>query len=56
MKYFTMDNTDGFEQDQLNKFNDEFPGYAKKNGFDISDEDDLKNAIDRFHNEVMIHG
>jgi hypothetical protein len=32
MKYFTLDNTDGFDQWRLDNFNDEFENWAKENG------------------------
>jgi hypothetical protein len=54
MKYYTQDNTHGFDQAQLNKFNDEFPNWAQKNEFDIEDQDLIKNATDAYYNGVMI--
>lgn len=54
MKYFTLDNTHGFDQVQLDKFNYEFPNWAQKNGFDIEDQYVIKNATDAYYNGVMI--
>ena len=56
MKYFTIDNTNGFDQEQLDKFNDIFPVWAYKNGFNLSDQDHYKSACDAFHDSVMIYG
>ena len=55
MKYFTQDNTDGFDRAALNKFNEEFPEWAQQKGFDLNDDQHVKSAIDQFHNEVMIY-
>ena len=54
MKYFTLDNTHGFDQAQLNKFNKEFANWAQENGFDIEAQDEIKNATDAYYNTVMI--
>jgi len=55
-KFFTMDNTEGYTQKQLNVYNETFPVWAKEYGFDLADAQELKTAEERFHNEVMIHG
>ena len=56
MKNFTMDNTEGYTQERLDELNKEFEVWAKKNNFDLEDEQQLKTANDKFFNEVMIHG
>jgi hypothetical protein len=55
-KFFTMDNTEGYTQDQLNVYNETFPAWAKEYDFDLADDQELKAAADLFHNEVIIHG
>lgn len=55
MTYFTLENTDGFTKEQLREFNDNFPRFALDNNFDLEDADEYKNAIDSYHNQVMIY-
>lgn len=63
-----MENTDGYDQetldkcnemfpDYLDKLSEMFPDYEKQNDFNLDDENEnvLKFAIDKFFNEVMIH-
>lgn len=54
MRYFTTENTEGYSQEQLNKFNDQFPVWAEQNGFELEDENELTNASDKFFNNIMV--
>ena len=56
MKYFTMDNTEGYSQEILDEANEQFPVWAEKEGLNLDNEAELKTAIDKFHNRVTIHG
>lgn len=56
MNTVRIDNTDGFTQEQLGNFNAIFPDWANEHGFDLDDEQQLKSAMDTFHNDVMIYG
>ena len=56
MKYFTLEGFEGFDEDQISKFNDQFEDFAHTKGFDLSDEQELKSAMDIFHDDVMIFG
>ena len=56
MKYFTLEGFEGFDEDQISKFNDQFEDFAHTKGFDLSDEQEFGWAFDKFWNEVMIYG
>ena len=55
MTYFTQDNTYGYSDERLDYHNDNFVEWAKGR-FDLENENELKSAYDKYHNEVMIHG
>jgi sugar/nucleoside kinase (ribokinase family) len=58
MEHFTLDNTEGYNHEQLDRFNALFEEWAEKNGFDISDKhtDEYENASGKFFDKIMIYG
>ena len=53
-EYFTLDNTEGYTKEELQEHNEKFEEFAAKQGFNLTDDQELKSASEKYFNGIMI--
>jgi hypothetical protein len=56
MQHFTLENTNGYSEKELDILNEGFELFLSTEEFDLDNYNDLQNAKNKFFNNVMIYG